>query len=180
MDLVAAYTCRVKGDGESWGRVLTMQGYGNAGNAPRTTGYLTSTAGGNAALWGEYAAARPHVAESAAAEAAARIVGNRDAIVADARARKLGSDGPASKSPLSEVALDEGLRAVVLALLDGEDILETEAAALAATLVTYLVGRMCVPRDMGLPAGFELRELARRMGGKELGDRANSAIRKYD
>ena len=43
MDEVPEYACRVKGDGESWGRVLTMQGYGNAGNAPQTTGYRQST-----------------------------------------------------------------------------------------------------------------------------------------
>ena len=180
MDEVPEYACRVKGDGESWGRVLSMQGYGNMGNIPRTTGYLASSNGDYASLWNEYAAERTYVADSAAGEAAARIVRNRVAIAKDAMSRKLGCDGPASKAPLAESEVDEGLRAVALALLDGEADLDIKQAQLAMTLSAHLVGRMCVPRDMGVPAGCELRELARRLGGEELGDRADSKINKYD
>ena len=62
MDEVPEYACRVKGDGESWGRVLSMQGYGNAGSAPRTTGYRANSAGadgddGNEAASAEVASA---------------------------------------------------------------------------------------------------------------------------
>ena len=44
----------------------------------------------------------------------------------------------------------------------------------------HLVARMCVPRDMGLPAGFELRQLARQLDAEEEGAAGDSAIRKWD
>lgn len=183
MDEVPEYACRVKGDGESWARVLSMQGYGNAGNAPKTTGYRAGAAGGDGGenLWRTYSAARAYVAPSPAAEAAARIVSNREAIVKDAMARKLGRTGNAAKEPFSSDEVEVGLRAVASALLQGSASgLEGDARQLAGSLASHLVGRMCVPRDMGQPAGHTLRELARELGAEELGDAANSAIRKYD
>ena len=190
MDNVPEYACRVKGDGESWGRVLSMQGYGNAGRAPKTTGYRAQDAAGGGGgggrdamegLWSAYSKSRPHVASSPAKEAAAKIVSNRQAIVKDAMARKLGSTGNAAKKPFTSDEIERGLRAVASALVnDGAASLQGEERALGGALASHLVGRMCVPRDMGQPAGFTLRELARELGAAELGDAANSAIRKYD
>lgn len=179
MDEVPEYACRVKGDGESWGRVLTMQGYGNAGNAPQTTGYRQSTGAGAVDLWEAYAGHRPHVAPSPAEEAAARIVSNRAAIAADALARKMGAGGHgASKAPYTAEQVDEGLRTVVGCLL-GDEEGKAGGGGLAASLASHLVGRMCVPRDMGTPAGFELRRLARELGAEEeQGDAASSGLRK--
>ena len=214
MDEVPEYACRVKGDGESWGRVLSMQGYGNAGSAPRTTGYRANSAGADGddgdQLWRAFSTGRPYVASSPSAEAAARIVSNREAIVKDAMARKLGRwahhrpaalarfvcnisvshtcvsltacrTGNAAKEPFESKEMDLGLRAVASALVSGStSSLGGDARALGGALASHLVGRMCVPRDMGQPAGFTLRELARELGADELGDAANSAIRKYD
>lgn len=160
-----------------------MQGYGNAGNAPRTTGYREASSGvdDDGELWRAYEATRPHVAPSAAGEAAAKIVANREAIVKDALARKVGPTGGADETPYTEAEVDEGLRVVASALVDGEDSLGGESKELGAALASHLVGRMCVPRDMGLPAGFELRQLARQLGSEEQGDAANSgSVRKYD
>ena len=171
MDMVPEYVCRVKGDGESWGRVLSMQGYGNAGNAPQTTGYRLQTGGGADGLWEAYLAERPYMAETAAKEAAVRIVGNREAIAKDALDRKLGRSGSAAKVPFTAPEVDVGLRAVSVALLDGCEceVLRAEESArtLGAALSAYLVGRMCVPRDMGMPAGLALRELSVELGAPQ-------------
>jgi hypothetical protein len=37
-----------------------------------------------------------------------------------------------------------------------------------------------VPRDMGVPAGFELRQLARQLEADKMGQAGDSAIRKWD
>jgi len=181
MDSVPEYACRVKGDGESWARVLTMQGYGNAGSVPGTTDFIAEAAAGDAAgLWSSFEGSRPHVAASAAEEAAARIVGNFPALVADATARKVGASGSASADPFSADECDAGLRAVASALMEGDGALDDEARGLAAALVSYLVGRMCVPRDMGVPAALALRRMATSLGGEDESDGGNSSIRKYD
>ena len=75
-----------------------------------------------------------HVAASHAEEAAARIVSNRQAIVKDALARKVGSTGAAAKEPFSTAEVEEGLRAVSAALIDGEESLDADGRALAVAL----------------------------------------------
>ena len=57
------------------------------------------------------------------------------AIVKDALARKLGSSGAAAKLPFTAEEVEGGLRATVIALLDGDATLEGDDRALGAALV---------------------------------------------
>ena len=112
---------------------------------------------------------------------------NRQAITKGAISHQLGQavrgiEEPeaAAKVRLTADEIDEGLRAVVSALLEGEGVLKGEARALGGALASHLVRRMCVPRDMGKLSGLELRQLARCLGAEELGGGANSALRKWE
>ena len=164
MDKVPEYACRIKGDNISWARVLSMQGYGNSGKVPKTTGYVAGSDTHSATLWDAYAGARPFVATDAAAEAAACIVRNRARIAKDALAHETGSTGCAAVDPYTAQDVDEGLRLVASALLETVVLEEmsSESLRLGAGLAAYLVSRICVPRDMGVPSAMELRQVARR------------------
>ena len=157
-----AYACRVRGDFESWRRVLQMQGYGNLGRPP-TLADMTEAAADPvvAVAWEAYAAEQAKggrlVAPSAAEEAAAVLVRNREAVAADAAARKLAA--------ADEV--DLGLRAVAAMLAgDGSECAYVggEARTAASLVATHLEKRVCVPRDMGAPSAASLRVLAAGLG----------------
>jgi glutathione S-transferase len=169
MEKLPAYACRVQGDAASWRKVLSMAGYGNAGVPSRVLRRMDEAAaidafGGEQLVskdtWSAYAATRPHVAPSAAAEAASTVVRNRDAILADVAKRQPLSDGAGA---------DAALRAVADLLLltsggsdggGGGDGGASRATAGVGALASFLDTRMCVPRDMGAPAAAVLKRLA--------------------
>jgi glutathione S-transferase len=162
MDTLPAYACRVRGDAPSWRKVLSMAGYGNGGVPPRVLARMDEAATSEAfgppavseATWQAYASGRPHVAVSAAAEAAATLLRKREAVLTDA-ARKAGLG--------DREELDSALRTLV-GLLAGEGGEEEGRVARqipgVGRLAAFLCQRMCVPRDMGAPAAAELRRLA--------------------
>jgi len=159
---VPAYACKVRGDPSSWRKVLTMAGFGNAGNVPKLVAcrmdelstaervpLSTAESIHQQDLWETYAAARPYVAASPSAEAAAVLTRNRESIAGDVAKN-------CADPTLAGDALDEAMRSLAVLLLDqpffSEDIVRaceefrgTEVRSLAA----FLDDRMCVPRDMG-------------------------------
>lgn len=168
MEGLPAYACRVEGDAASWRKVLSMAGYGNAGTPATVLRRMDEAAAieafGGAQLvapdvWRSYAEARPHVAPSAAAEAAATIVRNREDIVTDVAKRRALEDADA----------DAALRALAGLLaaaaddektVDGIDVEACRATPGVGALAAFLDKRMCVPRDMGAPPAAELKRLA--------------------
>ena len=74
---VPAYSARVRGDEDSWRKVLAQAGYGNAGVPPDLVEEDAAHPQPAVGAWAAYAAGRPFVAATAAQEAAARIVRNR-------------------------------------------------------------------------------------------------------
>ena len=181
MDTHAAYVCRVKGDAASWRKVLSTSPWWPAGWPERGDpeergdprgGELALNereaceAFGNAPvsaeLWSEYAASRPHVAPSPAAEAAAALVRNAQAVCRDAEACYALPTGTDTAS------YDAALRCVVTRLLieSGAELEEASAEelgqdAVVAALAAHLDHRVCVPRDVGAPAAEAIRRLAR-------------------
>ena len=102
-----AYSCRVRGDAHSWCKVLSSSPWWPAGWPPRgdpdergdprggalalTVEAAADVFGGPSRselprLWASYAAGRDSVAGSPCAEAAAALLRNADALLADARA----------------------------------------------------------------------------------------------
>jgi glutathione S-transferase len=172
MQEVPAYACRVRGDDESWRRVLEMQGYGNAGRAPTLLERASAAEEDREASvsrWRTHAAARgDSTARSAAEECAAILVRNREAVASDAAARRVAT---------AEV-VDVGMRAVAKMLADeGKDTvasaddhaapaadpvasIEPSVREAASIVAQHLEKRLCVPRDMGMPAALSLRALA--------------------
>ena len=165
---VPAYACRVKGDASSWRKVLTMAGFGNAGLPPGLQQNLKvriQTEGETAAsvvqqtIWEEYAASRPYVAATPAAEAAMIMTQNRERILADALQQKCFSD---------ETELDSILRALVALLAkapaDGDGDYNVDGLADHADkvgkLASFLDERMCVPRDMGAMSAACIKDVA--------------------
>lgn len=183
--LRGAYGARVQGNARSWRKVLAMAGFGNAGEAPEllpegqtspapTPPPAAPLSAGAALAWAEYAGARAHVAAHPAAEAAARLLRNREAVGADA----------VEKGALAQPALDEALRLAVQLLLElappagagasddegGAARLEqacarlgaadAAAASSVAALAAHLEGRLCVPRDMGVHPARAISALA--------------------
>ena len=146
---VPAYCCRVRGDADSWAKVLSQAGFGNGGAVPELDPSSASAFDDDLerrgdAIWADYADARPYVAASAAAEAASVVVRNRAAILADADRFGVQDAEP-------------GLLAVAAALFDGAPLDDGDAAAKG--VATYLDDRLCVPRDLGAPSAAALRKL---------------------
>lgn len=161
--LVPAYACKVRGDPSSWRKVLTMAGFGNAGNVPELVASRMEELGAiekeplseaevnhQQDLWKTFQASRPYLAASPKEEAAAILIRNREAITRDAT-KNCDDD-----SLDGEVVLDEAMRSLAVLLCDEnrfsestveacEELRGTELRALAA----FLDDRMCVPRDMG-------------------------------
>jgi len=138
-----------------------MAGYGNGGAPPRVLARMDEASAGEAfgdvgvsgETWAQYASTRAHVAPTAQEEAAATILRNRAAILADASKRGCLPD---------EEQLDPALRALagLLASGGGEAAETLRGIAGVAALAAFLDGRMCVPRDMGAPAAAALKRLA--------------------
>ena len=176
MDGVPAYACRVKGDAPSWRKVLSTSPWWPAGWPPRggpdergdprggalvlTEAEAVAAYGDGAVsdeLWAEYARERPHVAPSAAAEAAATLERNAAAIVRDAE--KQLALPPGTKAREYEAAL----RAVTAALLDDDAVDDARRTPHTAAFLDHLDERVCVPRDLGAPPAAAIRALRRRL-----------------
>ena len=172
-DAVPAYACRVMGDRSSWRKVLRMAGFGNGGLPPQIEDNFEEESYSEGApltaeeearqlrLWGEYAKLRPHVAETPAAEAAAVLARNRDAILADIRGRASSSSKWIERGlPVEDAdAMDLAMRGLASALM-GEDADAIHGVPGAAALAGYLDERMCVPRDMGALSAAAIKRLA--------------------
>ena len=137
-------------------------------------------------LWDEYAQGRPHVASTPAAEAAAALMRNAKAIVRDAEAHAaLPPDASAEDYDLALRAiagllLTEPLSAATAAsgrTAQGEEqsacreerLTLTGSAELSrvhgvAEVASYLVDRICVPRDVGAPVADAIRRLSLTLG----------------
>lgn len=162
MDKVPEYVCRVKGDASSWRKVLTMAGFGNGGVPPQIGSNmddLVKQEADNAAsiidqdVWKQYAATRPHVAETPQAEAGAIIIKNRSAIMKDIlkRTEKWGSG-----LPTTEDEVDAAMRGLAQLLMEGT----VEADGAVRAVAVFLDERMCVPRDMGAMSAASIKQLA--------------------
>lgn len=143
---VPAYSARVRGDEDSWRKVLAQAGYGNAGVPPDLVEEDAEHPQPAVGAWATYAAQRPFLAPTPAEEAAARIVRNREALAKDAMAQGV-----------QQSEVDEGLRAVAAALLEDSP---PDASSSMAAVAAYLDDRLCVPRDMGLLPAKTIRQLA--------------------
>jgi glutathione S-transferase len=170
MDQIPEYACRVRGDAQSWAKVLAMHGYGNAGAPVEVTDRLhllrtrpESLVNVDLNVWRAYAESRQDVAQSSPYEHAALIlVRNRRALSVDALKRianvtpdevdrslrglaqyliALGSDSSFSSAP-NETSHKEAV---------GRDVLR---------MAQFLSDRMCVPRDMGSMPASCVREIA--------------------
>jgi len=170
MDTVPVYACRIKGTCESWHKVLAADPWWPKGWAAPQLSKIgadraarTYGAAASAAKWAEYARTRTQVAPSASLEAAATIVRNRQAILKDScRRRMVYGTVPYQQGTPTET-IDEGLRALVWLLITEINDNHEAIAGLAPSVVAstrdcaaYMSARMCVPRDMGMPAALEV------------------------
>ena len=110
-------------------------------------------------LWAEYARERPHVAPSAAAEAAAALERNAAAIVRDAEKQLALPPGTRTRE------YQAALRAVAAALLDDAAVDDALRTPFTAAFLEHLDERICVPRDLGAPPAAAIRALRRRLCG---------------
>lgn len=171
---VPAYGCKVRGDLSSWRKVLTMAGFGNAGNVPGTVATRMEELGlaekspiseaeetNQQALWETFAATRPYVAASPREEAAAVLIRNREKIAKDA------SKNCADSAVVgSSETLDEAMRSLAVLLCDKDRFSEPIVAACEErrgtelrSLAAFLDDRICVPRDMGAPSAAWFKRL---------------------
>ena len=177
MDTVPAYACRVKGTDASWRKVLSRPPWWPRGWAPPPLARVgaTGTAPSDhsacvdlipAATWRAYAASRPDTAASPALQAAATIIANRQAIVADARQRPTAYGSvPYIHEAFSATEIDAALR-VLASLLSTSDTDEEDqrwhwavATPAVDAVAAYLDERVCVPRDMGAPPAAEIHRV---------------------
>jgi glutathione S-transferase len=172
MDQLPAYACRVKGDAASWRKVLTMAGFGNAGLPLQIDQNMQDLRDKEVAqaqaclrnqkdVWNMYAASRKHVASTPAADAAAIIIRNRQAIVKDTQRRATDRTWVETDLPETAHEVDETLRELVDVLLnDDYDLLTNASRRSVGSLAAFLDERMCVPRDMGAMSAATIKVLA--------------------
>lgn len=163
-----AYAARVKGDASSWRKVLLMAGFGNSGLPPNLQTNIEARKIKEQALaesrvrqhlWEQYAANRPYVASTPAAEAALVMTRNRKRIVVDIIKQKTPG------LPTVEDELDALLKELVNILATtpaGEDYStgDLENSDGVQKLAAFLDERMCVPRDMGEMSAACIKDLA--------------------
>jgi glutathione S-transferase len=171
MDQIPAYACRVKGDASSWRKVLTMAGFGNSGLPPQIDQNMQDlrekeVATAQACLldqdvWGKYAASREHAPATPAADAAAIVIRNRQAIVKDTLRRATDRTWKETDLPRTAEEIDETLREMVDVLLnDDYDLLTNASRRSVGSMASFLDERMCVPRDMGVMSAAAIKVLA--------------------
>ncbi|CAB9517681.1 glutathione Stransferase [Seminavis robusta] len=155
---VPSYACRVMGDKATWERLLqfgVQQGLTPPIDAllpSRGSAIPTNRRNFNAdAVWKEYASTRPHVAESPTLECVSHYVRNRESIVTNA-AQVL--------TNMSPEEIEQALREVLGALLEGGDDVVSKLSGNARELTSHLNEQLCVPRDMGVLPAAKLRTLA--------------------
>ena len=160
---VPVYACKVRGDPSSWRKVLTMAGFGNAGNVPGLVAtrmdvlkkserapLSESQEKKQQDLWETYASTRPYLASSPSEEAASVLIRNRESICRDV------AKNCKDVSLDDDEKLNEAMRSLSVVLCGEnnfpestieacEEVCGTELRSLAA----FLDERMCVPRDMG-------------------------------
>lgn len=207
MDGVPAYSCRVRGDAHSWCKVLSSSPWWPAGWPPRgdpdergdprggalalTVEAAADVFGGPSRselprLWASYAAGRDSVAGSPCAEAAAALLRNADALLADARAcHALSTDATTAAYETALHGLIEVLRARgeqgangstdALGNCEADDAFDMDPDVKA--LVAYLEDRMCVPRDWGAPVAAVIRGLHVRHGDAAAPDETRRVVR---
>jgi len=182
MDQNPSYTCRLKGDAQSWRKVLYVEPWwpsadvwhhrdtvGPKGELCASEEDCINAFGGDSACgciskdqWADYAKERPWIAESPGKQASATVVQNYQAIIKDAL-RWIGDEGYQTCSPED---LDLALRGVIWVLFWDMNYCDEETALLQLpgvnTILAYLDHRLCIPRDMGAPAAFTIRKLAKR------------------
>lgn len=170
------YSCRVQGDASSWRKVLTMAGFGNAGNVPSLVSDrmeqldreerapLTDEAKQiEYELWDNYRAKRPWMACTPSSEAAATLIRNREAIIKDISSRN--GSSATDKLPSSQAELDEAMRTLANLLINENMTTEAQKSDIAnikeaQALAAFLDERMCVPRDMGRISAACIKRLA--------------------
>ena len=161
---VPVYACKVRGDPSSWRKVLTMAGFGNAGNVPDLVAsrmdelseaekepLTEAQEKAQQDLWDTYSATRPYIASSLSEEAAAVLVRNREAICRDVAKN---CNVPSLSN--DQETLEQAMRSLSV-LLCGESTFSEAAIAACEencgtevrSLAAFLDERMCVPRDMG-------------------------------
>ena len=167
--LIPCYHSRVQGDPASWLKVLKQQGFGNAGLAPEMISSMhTSQQGGKERLLKNmrfvahqyYAKNRPWVADTPFEEAVCLCVKNREAIVKDMLKKNgptFDNDAGVAEEALYQLvcqllaSLEDTETALITGILpqDGEQQPRSDSAAKALMAASYMVDRICVPRDMG-------------------------------
>ena len=169
--LVPAYSGRVQGDVESWQKVLLQQGYGDATFVLSSTSIVEGSAQTDKReLRREsmqlsmqliahqyYSKQRPSVSSSPEVQACNRLIRSKVALVADMarRGHAGGSEGA-----------EHDLKCLVWALLgEGKEKMELDADARKGAYIaaSYVVDRVCVPRDMGRLAMLTVRTLHKRL-----------------
>jgi glutathione S-transferase len=186
MDRVPPYVCRIKGDAASWRKVLFVDPWWPKADLwhPRDTvgpkgelslseeecceAFLDGSSSNNNLddddIWAEYTKTRPHVSpDGPGSEAALALIRNRSAIAMDA-AKWLDAEGYPECSSLND--LDRALRAIAACVslqeCDETSNFSSDEDSIVPLLLTYLVERVCVPRDMGAPSAAAIRKLAGR------------------
>ena len=184
MDQLPAYACQVKGNASSWRKVLLMAGFGNAGMVPPqitqnvqdqehaeqqkldhpwTSSTSSTSTTTDMALWQAYASTRPHVAVTPRAHVAQIICRNRHALVTDTLKQQARGNTNSDAVPSTEDDLDETLRELVQVLLDEDEdgsTLTNHSRLTVGAMASFLLHRMCVPRDMGAVPAASLQQVA--------------------
>ena len=160
---VPVYGCRIRGDHSSWRKVLTMAGFGNAGNVPQLVNdrmdeitkleckpISKEEYKQQQILWDQYVSSsslspslkRKYVSSSPSKEAASVLIRNRENIIKDIISKKRKS------LPTESNELDEIMRSLAYTLCniddDDDDIRNINDNVQA--LASFLDERMCVPR----------------------------------
>jgi glutathione S-transferase len=173
MDQYAPYKNRVSGDAYSWTAVastfLRLFSTGPNGTTSEETHKKIERADRAAkVLTGSFSVSTTYEDTPAArTEAAAKLVSNHKAIVADATNADPKSQKQVTRATDAESA-DAALRATTHSLLSGKEpnVEVFTSKQEAATAARTVAARLCVPRDMGAPAAHILRKTLTQLADK--------------